>query len=146
MTLGDVLRVVGDSALSDFPWGRNVVLLVNGFTPDDTNLKTSCTGLELKAAMETVAAEHRTLLLNARVLIDDHQGMTCVNDAMISQVNASHKLRNLIVLGFALVLCLIAGVLTISNVPTEVITDEQTVENTNTVIEMLMSVLEKFKS
>jgi hypothetical protein len=145
MILDDVLRVVGDSALSDFPWGRNVVLLVNGFTPVDTNLKLDSTGIELKEAMLNVAEEHRALLLNARVFIDDNHGLSCSNDAVIGAVKAEHKVRNIIVVGFAMMLCLVAMLLTLSSSAPGQATPEDTASTVDTVLDIVVTVLTKLK-
>jgi hypothetical protein len=147
MTLDDVLKVVGNSSLTDFPWGRNVALLVNGFTPVDVNLKHDSTGQELKDAIDRVPEPNRTLLLNAQVYVDHVQDLMCANDPRLISVKSGHHVKKIIMVGFAGMLCSIAIVLTLSLTLTSPVSNAQGSSMTlKGALETIVEVIEIFKS
>lgn len=114
MLLGDVLKVVGTSELRDFPWGSNVVSLVNSFVPEQAQLSLSSTGAELAYAVGLVDEDHRPILLQARIGVTVlGKRESSANDDETDDTVAKAKTRSIVTIGFTSVLCLIAVVLTL---------------------------------
>lgn len=147
MILQDVMKVVGNSPLLDFPWGQNVILLVNSFTSEDFNLTAASTGSDLISAMLHVEESNRTMLLNAKVdMVSFISAESCANDALVGQVNTTHKMRNIIVVGFTMVLCFIALLLTFVSSETSKIngTDVDS-EGLSSMLTILFDILKHFQ-
>lgn len=116
MHLRDVLKVVGESELERFPWGRNVVSLINGFVKPDQQISLSSKGDQINAAISSIDEVTRELLLAAKVNLDGFisQAAPAANDE-ISEEASTHKTKSIAVLLFLGVLCFIAVVLTLSS-------------------------------
>jgi hypothetical protein len=115
MILQDVINVVGSDLLEAFPWGKSVIILVNSFTHDDHALSLASTGIDLVAAIAQVEPTQRAMLLNAKVLPSTSQeGLFRINDSVIVRVKNDYMMRNVIMVGFTAILCLIASLLTFS--------------------------------
>lgn len=116
MLLSDVLKVIGTSELRDFPWGHNVVALVNSFVSEQAQLTIASTGTDLEMAVSKVDAAQRDLLLRARVGMISHVDQAAsANDAdLLDEQDEKNKTRSIISIAFSAILCLIAVVLTVS--------------------------------
>lgn len=147
MILQDVMKVVGNSPLLDFPWGQNVILLVNSFTSEDFNLTAASTGSDLIDAMLHVEESNRTMLLNAKVdMASFVSAESCANDTLVGQVNTTHKMRNIIVVGFTLVLSFIALLLTyVSSMTAKINSTGVDTESLSSVLTVLFEILKHFQ-
>lgn len=67
MKLTDAVRVVGANSLASFPWGMDVVRLVNSFLADDKQLTDQSTGDDLQAAIDGMPADQQNFLLAAAI-------------------------------------------------------------------------------
>lgn len=67
MLLSDVVKVLGDQPLSEFPWGCVVKDTVNLFTPNDLKLTLTSTGADLSRALDAMSETNRTLLHSAQL-------------------------------------------------------------------------------
>jgi hypothetical protein len=115
MILKDVVNVVGSNLLEAFPWGKSVILLVNSFTHDDHALSLASTGDDLVAAIAQVDPTQRPMLLNAKVMPSTGQeGLFRINDSVIVRVKNDYLMRNVIMVTFTSILCVIASLLTFS--------------------------------
>lgn len=73
MLISDVIKVLGDSSLGDFPWGVAVADTINLFTPDERRLSTASNGADVEKAIESLDADTRALIMRAR--IDPRKGV-----------------------------------------------------------------------
>ncbi len=112
MRLSDVLKVIGTSKLTDFPWGESVVDLVNSFTPDDTVITLESSGAEVEAAIAKVDQTHLPILLQAKVIGGKVQRDDGVSDAVIGHLNSQNKAKSLLLMMFTGTLCLVAVMMT----------------------------------
>jgi hypothetical protein len=67
MLLSDVVKVLGDRALGEFPWGCVVKDTVNLFAAEPLKLKLTSTGPDLTRALDEMSETNRTLLHNAQL-------------------------------------------------------------------------------
>lgn len=67
MLLSDVVKVLGDRTLGEFPWGCVVKDTVNLFAEDTLKLKLTSTGSELTRALDAMSETNRNLLHNAQL-------------------------------------------------------------------------------
>lgn len=74
MLLSDVVKVLGERALGEFPWGCVVKDTVNLFAEGDLKLKLTSTGEDLTRALDAMSDTNRTLLQNAQL----DTGRSCV--------------------------------------------------------------------
>jgi hypothetical protein len=72
MFLSDVVRVLGESPLRDFPWGVMVANTINLFTEEEHRLTEESTGEDVHSALNSLTDEVRELVLRAR--LDVHSG------------------------------------------------------------------------
>jgi hypothetical protein len=115
MLLDDVLKVVGTSELRDFPWGPSVITLVNSFIEDHSQLTLASTGVDLVDAIGKVEETQRLMLLQARIGIVAVAPHTCsANDEDGNETVTKDKTRSIVSIGFTIILCFIAMVLTLS--------------------------------
>lgn len=115
MHLRDVLKVVGESELSRFPWGRNVVSIVNGFVEESYQLTLESKGADVDRAIATINEIEREMVLSAKVRIDGFVAppVPSANDDVQIERNNS-KTKSIAVFFFIGTLCLIALVMTFS--------------------------------
>lgn len=74
MLLSDVVKVLGDRTLGEFPWGCVVKDTVNLFAEESLKLKLTSTGPDLTRALDAMSETNRTLLHNAQL----DTGRSCV--------------------------------------------------------------------
>lgn len=67
MLLSDVVKVLGDRTLGEFPWGCVVKDTVNLFAEEDLKLKLTSTGADVTSALEAMSDTNRELLSNAQL-------------------------------------------------------------------------------
>lgn len=67
MLLSDVVKVLGERTLGEFPWGCVVKDTVNLFAEEDLKLKLTSTGDDVNRALEAMSDTNRTLLHNAQL-------------------------------------------------------------------------------
>lgn len=67
MLLSDVVNVLGDRPLSEFPWGCTVRDTVNLFAEHNLKLTLTSTGDDLNRALDAMTEIHRTLLCEAQL-------------------------------------------------------------------------------
>ena len=119
MKLTDAVRVVGANTLASFPWGMDVVRLVNSFLADDKQLTDQSTGDELQAAIDGMPAEQQAFLLaaaidsrKAKVIPPtDAQVMTPV---AVAPPKDDDQQKRSIALGVCLVILIVAVIMTFS--------------------------------
>lgn len=74
MLLSDVVKVLGDRPLGDFPWGCVVRDTVNLFAELNLKLTLTSTGDDLTRALDAMSESNRALLNNAQL----DTGRTCM--------------------------------------------------------------------
>lgn len=67
MLISDVIKVLGNTTLKEFPWGCAVRDTVNLFAVDPYRLTDVSTGSDVLAALESLPAENRDLVLKASI-------------------------------------------------------------------------------
>lgn len=67
MLLSDVIKVIGDDELEEFPWGCVVVDTVNLFVTEEFRLKLSSTGHDVDRALNSLGADVKDLVLRANL-------------------------------------------------------------------------------
>lgn len=67
MLLSDVVNVLGDQPLSEFPWGCVVRDTVNLFAEKDLKLTLTSSGSDLQRALSAMSEDNRTLLNRAQL-------------------------------------------------------------------------------
>lgn len=67
MLLSDVVKVLGDRTLGEFPWGCVVRDTVNLFAEEPLKLTMTSTGTDLTRAIEAMSESNQTLLNNAQL-------------------------------------------------------------------------------
>ena len=67
MLLSDVVKVLGDRTLGEFPWGCVVKDTVNLFAEEDLKLKLTSTGTDVTSALAAMSDTNRELLSNAQL-------------------------------------------------------------------------------
>ncbi|MNI45233.1 hypothetical protein D3C76_37180 [compost metagenome] len=67
MLIADVVKVLGNTTLKEFPWGCAVRDTVNLFTVDPFRLSDASTGTDVLAALESLPVENRDLVLKASI-------------------------------------------------------------------------------
>lgn len=107
--------MVGESELEKFPWGRNVVSIVNGFVEESFQLSLSSKGADVDRAIATISDIEREMVLSAKVRIDGFVALPTpsANDDVQTERNNS-KTKSIVVFWFIGTLCLIAVVMTFS--------------------------------
>lgn len=67
MLLSDVVKVLGERSLGEFPWGCVVKDTVNLFAEEDLKLKLTSTGADVTSALAAMSDTNRELLSNAQL-------------------------------------------------------------------------------
>lgn len=116
MLLKDVLKVVGESELGSFPWGRSVVSVVNGFVDEEYQISLKSKGDDVNRAIESIPEEGRETVLSARMRADGYVALntTSVNDDVVAQERSRHNTKAIAVFVFISSLCFIAIVMTMT--------------------------------
>lgn len=115
MLLRDVLKVVGESELKSFPWGRSVISLVNGFVDEARQLTLSSTGTDIVLAIESINEMEREMVLSAKVSADGFIAppTPSANDDVQTERKQSNS-KSIALFMFVGTLCLIALIMTLS--------------------------------
>ncbi|QTH80229.1 hypothetical protein PA10_00029 [Pseudomonas phage pPa_SNUABM_DT01] len=67
MLISDVIKVLGNTTLKEFPWGCAVRDTVNVFAVDPYRLTDASTGVDVLAALESLPEENRDLVMRASI-------------------------------------------------------------------------------
>lgn len=67
MLISDVIRVLGDSSLKEFPWGCVVKDTINLFAKNEFRLTDNSTGKDVLASLESLGDDVKELVLKASV-------------------------------------------------------------------------------
>lgn len=67
MQMSDVIKVVGDSSLKEFPWGNVVKDTINLFAKNEFRLNENSTGNDVMRSLDSLEQEVRDLVLKAAI-------------------------------------------------------------------------------
>lgn len=67
MLMSDVIKVLGNTPLKAFPWGCVVKDTVNLFVEEPNKITEDSTGMDVTTALDTLSAETRDLVLQAKL-------------------------------------------------------------------------------
>lgn len=67
MLMSDVIKVLGNTPLKAFPWGCVVKDTVNLFVDEPNRITDESTGMDVTTALDSLSAEQRDLVLQAKL-------------------------------------------------------------------------------
>lgn len=67
MQMSDVIKVVGDSSLKEFPWGNVVKDTINLFAENEFRLNETSTGNDVMRSLDSLGQEVKDLVLKAAI-------------------------------------------------------------------------------
>lgn len=67
MQMSDVIKVVGDSSLKEFPWGNMVIDTINLFAKNEFRLNENSTGDDVMRSLDSLGQEVKDLVLKAEI-------------------------------------------------------------------------------
>lgn len=67
MQMSDVIKVVGDSSLKEFPWGNVVKDTINLFAKNEFHLNENSTGDDVMRSLDSLGQEVKELVLKAAI-------------------------------------------------------------------------------
>ncbi len=67
MQLSDVMKVIGDDSLDEFPWGCVVIQTINLFVADAYRLTPASTGIDVNRALDSLEPSIKGLVLAANL-------------------------------------------------------------------------------
>lgn len=82
MKISDVIMILGNTPLSEFPWGCIVKTTINLFVDDEHRVTESSTGLDVHAALGTLPKETRDIVLSASIDADRCCAVTSIGGGM----------------------------------------------------------------
>lgn len=89
MKISDVIMILGNTPLSEFPWGCIVKTTINLFVDDEHRVTESSTGLDVHVALGTLPKETRDIVLSASIDADRCCAVTSIGGGMaIEHVDA----------------------------------------------------------
>jgi len=119
MKLTDAVRVVGANTLASFPWGMDVVRLVNSFLAEDKQLTDQSTGDDLQAAIDSMPAEQQAFLLaagidNRKAKIIPPTDTPILTPVAVAPPKDDDQQKRSIALGVCLVILVVAVIMTLA--------------------------------